>query len=427
MSVLKKHKNKIIAGAFALLLIGSFLTVTQTPDRKKEKMNLEKHHIADIKDPDGLQKADINKDGKMDLIVGGGETGKVFWFQSMENGWKKHTIANKYEEVEGVNVADFNNTGKISLLILDQGDDLVEIATPHENKWKTTTLDSKANAVQNSTVLDFDGDGDKDFIYSCENAGLFLLEYLGGKPEISTNWQKHFIDNLIGAWWILDNPINFDCDGKKNDIIVTARANDEFTEKPNPGLYRYEIGEWDRKKIANGSFLTVSNGDFDGDGNTNDLVTGNSARGNAIVFTNKEGTLEKETLKHGGIVVRTVGTIECNRIDLIVTHGDRLLDHLGSGLISILRKCPNVNDNSILLSKIEHIFESFKATFGLNDSVKIWKKKNDKFVTIAEFGNLIKGGMRVIGLDIDKDQANEYIIQASISGEMIWFDMSRGK
>ncbi len=249
----------------------------------------------------------------MDLLVGTDTGGKVLWLQNEGNSWEQHKIAEGYGSVEGVNASYFN--GQLGVVVLDQGGNLFDLAVTSENQWEFVTLDNHAKNAQKSIIVDVDSDGDNDIVYTCESEGLFWMEYLGGSIADVSNWEKHMIDNLIGAWWIADEIIDYDEDGQIDDMVVSARTSSYTKKSPNPGLYVYELENWDGNKIADIDPLVISTGDFDGDGDNNDIVTGNRADGNAYLF--RMDSMEK--LYHGPKPVRSVGTVKGTPTDLVIS------------------------------------------------------------------------------------------------------------
>ena len=133
------------------------------------------HEIADWHRNATVQVADINKDGRLDVILSPselkGQTYRLSWFEAPQDpttaGWTEHVIVDHIEcVIHGLAAADFNADGLVDVAIseMHQGRDPDEVAL-FINKaagtaWTRQVLSSKGSHYIQAGDIDADGDVD---------------------------------------------------------------------------------------------------------------------------------------------------------------------------------------------------------------------------------------------------------------------------
>jgi len=149
-----------------------------------------RHFITDSYDTEGGWMADINSDGKPDLIFGHYGHMGVLWIDFAGSGPKVHHVGGRAEDGHGIGAADIDNDGKADILTpngwfkqLDADKDQWE----WHGDWK---MEDAGFPIIGYDVND---DGKMDVIYGQGHSyGIYWLEQQ--KTGASRTWVKHTID-----------------------------------------------------------------------------------------------------------------------------------------------------------------------------------------------------------------------------------------
>lgn len=230
---------------------------------------LELHHIND------MEIADLDADGRQDIVVRSLEPNQVHLFFRDAQGWGTHVvIETKLEQSEGLAVKDLNGDGKPEISFT--GYLLRAPNDPRTERYSLIAIDAGYHTVNQNTKEafgDLDGDGKPDLVLSPAEA------YRNGK-------------NHLLAWY------------------------------RNPGGNLE--GNWERHAIASGmnNLHTVKLGDMDGDGAL-DVVTGQAWGETEVKIYFNDGTGK---FPHQQVVTRGKGLYSGVLIDV---EGDGDLDIAG--------------------------------------------------------------------------------------------------
>ena len=170
---MKKKLTRIqwcLLSLIAMMAITPQVSFAQTPG---SDVKFKKFHLWDEFYSEGVAVADVNKDGKIDIIAG------ARWFEAPD--WKVHDIwrHKKFDYTKGysdsfLNYAkDVNEDGWVDLICFDfPGKEVYWFENPAsvESLWKRNLIDSVASN-ESPMMVDIDSDGKQDLVFGNEKLG----------------------------------------------------------------------------------------------------------------------------------------------------------------------------------------------------------------------------------------------------------------
>ncbi|MDO8545084.1 MAG: VCBS repeat-containing protein [Opitutaceae bacterium] len=198
----------------------------------------------------GKGAADLNADGRVDLLAGGWRGGGLVWYENP--GWIKHVIDFAGKFGTDLEVVDLNRDGKPDIIAI-AGDGIAWYEAPD---WKPHHV--AKDAVHDIEVADFDRDGDIDIVARNQNlsrgkSGATLFIYRQESLDTWTRATETISDGegLAAA--------DLDRDGDL-DVVI----NGTWLENRGDLLGRWPVRvfgpEWKQDKVF------VATGDLNGDG-----------------------------------------------------------------------------------------------------------------------------------------------------------------
>ena len=174
--------------------------------------------------------ADLDGDGDLDVAASSWRKGNQFaWFEQRDGQWIKHMIEENIAETRTICAADINGNGKIDLLgTAAVGDQVVwyeNSGDPVGQPWKKHLIDTPLHPIHGHPA-DMDGDGDVDVVMAVgcwgpEDPSRHQIVWYenDGHPE-NVPWTKHVIcDSFPSAF----EAIAADIDGDgQTEVLATA-------------------------------------------------------------------------------------------------------------------------------------------------------------------------------------------------------------
>jgi hypothetical protein len=249
----------------------------ETPADKSAEW--QRHEIAaGWPDDCGVHIVDINRDGRMDVLLAPAETtGRVVWYETTDpkNGpWKEHIIADDVAYIHTFKTVDVNRDGELDVVTAEMEQSAQRRVSIYFNEGQALRWRQQVvcwTGSHNLRIADIGNDGDIDIIGA--NHGNYgghtpvdLWENLTNQPAPTLSlerWQRHVIDpqKPWAAAFILAGDL--DGDGLR-DII----SGGSWYCNPGPAA-----GDWIRQTIGEPLNDAVAVCDFDLDGSLDILGT----------------------------------------------------------------------------------------------------------------------------------------------------------
>ncbi|MEP7377114.1 MAG: VCBS repeat-containing protein [Chitinophagaceae bacterium] len=257
-----KHRSFIML-ASVLTFALQIHVHAQAPKRSGADIVFRKHIVDPVFVSEGVTVADVNKDGKKDVLAG------PFWYEAPN--WKKHRIhadtlnpAPSYS-TSFINFSvDVNSDGWIDFISFDQPGATCKWYENPKNKkglWRSHLILPTAG-IETPVFVDVDGDGKRDII--CNDITLKQVTWLKSPvAKGDTLWQRFIISSEPGrathqythglGWGDMNK------DGRNDVIIKTGWwESPENPKNPDWKFHEASLGE----DCAN---MFVLDADLDGD------------------------------------------------------------------------------------------------------------------------------------------------------------------
>jgi hypothetical protein len=235
--------------------------------------------------PDTLAVADLNGDGKADLVVANGNANHISVL--LGNGSGAFPNLKSYAagaRPQSVAIADFNGDGKPDLAVAnnDSGGGVSLLTGNGDGTFQAAPVYRAVYRAQSIAVADFDGDGKLDLAeagaYDSTVAALLGNANGSFRPQVIYGKSGSSASVAVG---------NFDGDGKPDLVIANSSQSSVGVSLGNGnGTFRsaavtYTVGTTPR---------SIAVGDFNGDGKSDTAVANSGSHNVSILLGNADGT-----------------------------------------------------------------------------------------------------------------------------------------
>lgn len=378
-----------------------------------------------------LAVADLNGDGRPDLIGGGRATRnlRIYWNET-KPAWERHVIATGANFLTAV-AADFTRDGKTDIIASGNGVTTLYAAPD----WKPRVLLTGPNLIHGA-VLDINRDGCPDFVGAQYSPGLIVWLECG-------TWKQHIIDDaskggVDGIHGLVVGDIN-------NDGFPDIAGNSAQPKGPFANSLAWFDGKtlFEGRSLANGSaarrifakgdapglshYLDI--GDLDGDGRA-DIASAAKIPpdGNWFAFWSGARTLPwKKTLlasnQEGATNVAIADINGDGRNDVFVTRGHGV----GSAWYEAPSWTPHEVNNSLTgphsLAKgdIDGDGDMDFATVAKDDFIAAWFENDGRGNFTVHHIHEDQASYDVRLADIDGDGRLDLLVAGQGSQNVVWY------
>ena len=170
--------------------------------------------------------ADMDNDWDNDIIATGGEGNTINWFENLDSkghGWANHLVEDFFYDASELAAADIDNDGRNDVIAGAADSDQIAWWNGTNNTWTKNLISSEFNNIKDLEVIDLDNDGDYDVIGTS-----FYGNFVAWMENDNLNWTKHVItDDLFSAGELAAADMDNDGD---YDVISNSFHNGEWQE-----------------------------------------------------------------------------------------------------------------------------------------------------------------------------------------------------
>jgi len=217
---------------------------------------------------------DMDNNDTLDIVASNFGAKRLYWYENNHPTWTEHLIDAITDDADHIQVADINGDDTLDVVTggYSVGNDIVWYENNHSG-WVEHIIEDDASNAPILDVNDIDGDGIQDILVSLKSDKKIVWYKTEDK---GLTWTKNIVDeNLSNAWCIFSADMDAD-----NDMDVVATNGGPYGGGGKDVVWYENINlEWTMHTID--STLEGANivevADVDGDGTPDVIATGFSA------------------------------------------------------------------------------------------------------------------------------------------------------
>lgn len=278
--------------------------------------------------PVSVAVADLNGDGKVDLVVAFRENGVSVLLGNGDGTFQPHVDYSvpAGSQPSSVALADFNSDGKLDIVIANSGNNTVSVLLGNgDGTFQAPIPSSAGNKPSSVAVGDFNGDGKPDLAVADQSSNQvsILLGIGNGSFKVPVYYA-------VGTGPTSVAVADFNLDGKL-DLAVANGVSNNISVLPGGGDGTFGLPT--SYGVGNGTHpLSVAAGDFNGDGKPDLAVANNGQIWVAVLLGNGDGTFQAPNNQEAGTYPTGVAVGDFNgdgKLDLVVSNN-------GSNTLTVL-------------------------------------------------------------------------------------------
>ncbi len=255
--------------------------------------------------------ADINGDGRPEIVTIDNINGSVLWFEfdgdpRNASSWSQHYIC--HEDLPGaydVAVADYDGDGQVEIVASSwvKGN-MFAYFDRQDGEWVKSIIDEGVNDTRMVSAVDVNGNGRPDLVGTATLDNLFVW-YENPGDSFTSPWPRHVIDTAPRPHH--GHPVDMDRDGGIDLVMAIRGVSNSKLDLETSGsqIAWYEQTSSDRwtKHIIAEEFHQASEAvaaDVDGDGQMEVIATAWGLEGRVALFKHRgdpRGAWDMQILK----------------------------------------------------------------------------------------------------------------------------------
>jgi hypothetical protein len=223
-----------------------------------------------------VEVGDINRDGKLDVVVRHGKT--VIYVRRTGDSWAEKIVdqGTGTGDEEGTTLADINGDGRLDIVL--NGYWMEQPLDPVQGRWEKHVIDAGWPHLVGVTVADMNGDGRPDVLLAPAEQHGRLSWYEASRDPVNGPWNEHVIDpdvDYVHTFKVAD----MNLDGRPDVVAAEMHRSGYHPDKPSRRRVSVYLSagrglKWTQQVVAPTGSHNLRVADIDSDGDI-DIVGAN--------------------------------------------------------------------------------------------------------------------------------------------------------